>query len=214
MKNQDNSLVMREVTEETFDEFLGLIGKLAEYEKLSPPDEDGKKRLRTDCLADKPKYEAFLGEIGGEYVGYVIYFFTYSSFLALPTLYIEDIFVLEPYRKSGVGQKMFDRCRAIAKQAGCGRIEFTVLTWNKSAQAFYEKNRAKRMETGSFIGWSDRTSSHQSFKIFNCARIRAVKETPPETHHWKSEEQLKKEFSQETLTQLSQGTFTNRLLSF
>ena len=46
-----------------------------------------------------------MAQIGSEYVGYVIYFFTYSSFLALPTLYIEDIFVLEPYRKSGVGQK-------------------------------------------------------------------------------------------------------------
>ena len=145
MEKQDNSLVIRKVTEETFDGFLSLIAKLAEYEKLAPPDEDAKKRLRADCLADKPKYEAFLGEVGGECVSYVIYFFTYSSFLALPTLYIEDIFVLEPYRKSGVGQKMFDQCKAIAKQAGCGRIEFTVLTWNKSAQTFYEKNRAKQM---------------------------------------------------------------------
>ena len=146
MKKQVNSLVIRKVTEETFEQFLGLIIKLAEYEKLAPPSEDAKRRLRADCLAVKPRFEAFLGEVGGECVAYVIYFFTYSSFLALPTLYIEDIFVLETYRGCGVGQKMFDRCREIAKHEGCGRIEFTVLEWNKSAQAFYEKNGAKRME--------------------------------------------------------------------
>jgi len=146
MAKQDNSLVIRKVTESNFDRFLGLIAKLAEYERLAPPDEEAKKRLRADCLWDNPKFEAFMAEIDGEYVGYVIYFFTYSSFLALPTLYIEDLFVLERYRRRGVGQKLFDECRAKAREAGCGRIEFTVLQWNKGAQAFYEKNGAKRME--------------------------------------------------------------------
>ena len=146
MKREENSLVIRKVDSETFDEFLGLINKLAEYEKLVPPDENAKKRLRLDCLSDKPKYEAFVGKIGDKCVSYVIYFFTYSSFLALPTLFIEDLFVLEEYRKRGVGQKMFDHCRNTAKLKGCGRIEFTVLKWNKLAQEFYESNKAKRLE--------------------------------------------------------------------
>jgi GNAT superfamily N-acetyltransferase len=146
MKKQDNSLVITKVSDGNFEEFLGLIAKLAEYEKLSPPDEEAKKRLHADCLEGKQKYEAFLGEIGGICVSYVIYFFTYSSFLALPTLYVEDIFVLEPYRRRGVGQKMFDNCKAIAKREGCGRIEFTVLPWNMSAQGFYEKNGANQIE--------------------------------------------------------------------
>jgi GNAT superfamily N-acetyltransferase len=146
MKKEENLLVIRKVTAETFDEFLGLIDKLAEYEKLVPPDENAKKRLRIDCLAHRPKYEALIGKIGNKCVSYLIYFFTYSSFLALPTLFIEDIFVLEDYRRQGVGKKMFDQCRRIAKRKGCGRIEFTVLKWNKSAQEFYEKNKAKRLE--------------------------------------------------------------------
>lgn len=146
MQKEDNSLIIRKVDAETFEGFFGLIVKLAEYEKLQPPDESAKERLRMDCLGDKPRYNAFLGEIGGETVSYVIYFFTYSSFLALPTLYIEDIFVLEEYRGRGVGQRMFDQCKAVAKREGCGRIEFTVLEWNRSAQAFYEKNGAKRLE--------------------------------------------------------------------
>jgi ribosomal protein S18 acetylase RimI-like enzyme len=147
MKKEENSLVIRKVTAETFDEFLALIDKLAEYEKLVPPDGNAKKRLRIDCLKDKPKYEAYVGKIGNKCVSYVIYFFTYSSFLALPTLFIEDIFVLGDYRRQGIGKKMFDHCRKIAKRKGCGRIEFIVLKWNKLAQAFYEKNKAKR------LGW-------------------------------------------------------------
>ena len=144
--NKEDSLVIRKVDAETIDDFLGLIDKLAEYENLAPPNKEAKERLRLDCLSDKPKYRAFVGSIRDRCVSYVIYFFTYSSFLALPTLYVEDIFVLEEFRGRGVGQKMFDHCKQIAKREGCGRIEFTVLTWNKPAQAFYEKNGTKRLE--------------------------------------------------------------------
>ena len=146
MDKENNSVVLQKVTSKTFDDFLGLIDKLAAYEKLAPPDEEAKNRLRRDCISDKPKYQAFIGKVGGKYVSYVIYFFTYSSFLALPTLFLEDIFVLEDYRGHGVGQKMFDFLKETAKREGCGRIEFTVLKWNSSAQGFYEKNGAKRLE--------------------------------------------------------------------
>jgi GNAT superfamily N-acetyltransferase len=146
MHKEETQVTIQKVNAETFEDFLGLIAKLAEYEKLSPPDQAAKNRLRQDCLSDKPKYQAFLGKVGGKYVSYVIYFFTYSSFLALPTLFLEDIFVLEEYRRLGVGKVMFDFIKATAKGEGCGRIEFTVLTWNKSAQQFYAKNKAKCLE--------------------------------------------------------------------
>ena len=144
--NKEDSFLIRRVDAETVDDFLGLINKLAEYEKLVPPDEKAKERLRSDCLSDKPKFQALVGSIGGRCVSYMIYFFTYSSFLALPTLFLEDIFVLEEFRRQGIGKKMFDHCKQIARQEGCGRIEFTVLTWNKPAQAFYEKNGVERLE--------------------------------------------------------------------
>jgi GNAT superfamily N-acetyltransferase len=146
MNANENLVVIEKVDSNTFDDFLYLIGKLAEYEKLSPPNEDAKKRLRQDCLSEKPKYQAFIGKSGDKYVSYIIFFFTYSSFLALPTLFLEDIFVLEDYRRLGIGKKMFDFLKEKAKNEGCSRIEFTVLEWNKSAQKFYEKNRAKRLE--------------------------------------------------------------------
>ena len=146
MDKEENLVVIKEVNVETFDDFLGLISKLTKYVKLAPPDEEAKRRLRRDCLSDKQKYKAFIGKIGDKSVSYVIFFFTYSSFLALPTLFLEDIFVLEQYRRKGVGQKMFDFLKETAKREGCGRMEFTVLKWNKSAQDFYEKNKAKRLE--------------------------------------------------------------------
>ena len=146
MNKEDNSVVIKEVNAESFDDFLGLINKLAEYEKLAPPDEEAENRLRRDCLSSKPKYHTYIGKVGDKPVAYIIYFFTYSSFLALPTLYLEDIFVLEDYRRCGIGKKMFSFLKETAKREGCGRIKFTVLKWNKSAQEFYEKNGAKRLE--------------------------------------------------------------------
>ena len=146
MNKKENMVVIEKVDAETFNDFLGLIDKLAEYEKLVPPNEEAKKRLRRDYLSDKPKYQAFIGKFGGKYVSYVIFLFTYSSFLALPTLFVEDIFVLEEYRLQGIGKKMFAFLKEIAKREGCGRIEFTVLKWNTSAQGFYEKNKAQCME--------------------------------------------------------------------
>jgi GNAT superfamily N-acetyltransferase len=145
-KEEENLTAIEQVTAENFDAFLGLIEKLAEYEKLAPPDEEAKRRLRRDCLSDRPRYQAFIAKIDDKYVSYVIFFFTYSSFLALPTLFLEDIFVLEENRRQGVGKKMFDFLKETAKHEGCGRIEFTVLKWNKSAQEFYEKNKAQRLE--------------------------------------------------------------------
>ena len=147
MEKTPSALAIKKVNEENFNDFLGLIDKLAEYEKLKPPDNEAKKRLRQDCLSEKPpKYQAFIGKIGAKPVSYMIYFFTYSSFLALPILFLEDIFVLEEYRRHGVGKKMIEFIREKAKQEGCGRIEFMVLKWNKSAQQFYEENKAQRLE--------------------------------------------------------------------
>ena len=146
MNEEESALVIQQVNEEIFAAFLGLIDKLAEYEKLAPPNEDARRRLRIDCLSDKPKYHAFIAKIGDKCVGYIIYFFTYSSFLGLPTLFLEDIFVLEEYRRQGVGKKMLNHLKEIAKLEGCCRIEFAVLKWNKSAQEFYERNKAKRVE--------------------------------------------------------------------
>ncbi len=146
----DSTVGIDKVDVQNFTDFLCLIEKLAEYEKLLPPDADAKGRLRSDCLSDKPKYSAYIATVDGKPAAYIIYFFTYSSFLALPTLFLEDIFVLEDYRRLGVGKKLLDFVKQIAKSEGCGRIELTVLKWNKLAQGFYAKNKAKCLDDWDF----------------------------------------------------------------
>jgi len=134
-----DEISFEKISTENFDDFISLINKLAEYEKLDPPNKDGIKRLKNDGLSKNPKYKAYVVRLNKKPIGYIIYFFTYSSFVTLPTFYLEDIFILEEYRRKGIGEQMFQFCISIAKKTGCGRMEWCVLNWNKPAINFYEK---------------------------------------------------------------------------
>ncbi|MBN1194594.1 MAG: GNAT family N-acetyltransferase [Methanomicrobiaceae archaeon] len=139
-------ITIEKVDPASFPEFLHLIDKLAEYEHLAPPDDEAKKRLRADGLSARPRYEAYLGYLDGIAVGYVTFYLTYSTFLARPTLFLEDIFVLEAHRKTGIGRAMFDFCRREAADRGCGRLDWMVLTWNEPAIRFYERCGGTRQD--------------------------------------------------------------------
>lgn len=122
---------------------LDLIRGLAEYEKLAPPDEAAQARLVRDMFCDCPRLDAFLVYVDQRPAGYALVLETYSSFLALPTLYLEDIFVLPEFRGRKAGSALF---RAVATEAcdrGCGRMEWVVLDWNTTAQEFYKRYGAK-----------------------------------------------------------------------
>jgi len=107
----NGALTIERVIEENFDDFLFLIEKLAGYERLDPPDEEAGMRLKRDGLAENPRYEAYLGRVDGKAAGYVVFFETYSSFLAMPTLYLEDIFILESHRRKMADLNNFPSCR-------------------------------------------------------------------------------------------------------
>jgi GNAT superfamily N-acetyltransferase len=124
---------------------LSLIDALAEYEKLLPPDSAARDRLVRDGFGSAPRFEAHLAVLEGAPVGYAITFETYSSFLALPTLYLEDLFVLPEARRHGVGTAFFRYLAAEALRRGCGRMEWVVLDWNRLAIDFYERLGARRM---------------------------------------------------------------------
>ena len=145
MGGQTGGFRIRELDAVTFDEFFGLIGKLAEYERLAPPDAAARERLLRDGLGPSRRYEAHLGFLDGRAVAYVIFFPTYSSFLAMPTLFLEDIFVVAEARRKGIGERMFAFCRKRARELGCGRMEWCVLDWNEPAARFYEKNGGERL---------------------------------------------------------------------
>ncbi len=126
---------------------IGLIIALAEFENLPPPDAEAQARLIDHGFGNSPKFEVMLAEVEGAPgpVGYALLFPTYSTFLAQPSLYLEDLFVLPEFRKQGIGAALLRRCIQVAYERGCGRMEWTCLDWNTSAQAMYERLGARRM---------------------------------------------------------------------
>lgn len=121
-----------------------MVVALAHFEKLVPPDNTAKRRILRDIF-ERGRIKLLLAISDGAPVGYALYFYTYSSFLARPTLYLEDVFVLDRYRGLGIGRSLFLRCVREARRRGCGRMEWSVLNWNASAIRFYEKMGARRL---------------------------------------------------------------------
>jgi GNAT superfamily N-acetyltransferase len=125
---------------------IQLILGLAEYEKLDPPDDAAQKRLLNDAFGEHPRFDIYLAEAGGNVCGYAFVFETYSTFLALPTLYLEDIFVMPEYRGAGAGFALFRKCVEEAERRGCGRLDWVVLDWNKLARDFYARLGATHLD--------------------------------------------------------------------
>ena len=139
---------LRRASREDAPHLLKLITALAEFEKLDPPDEAAQARLVEDAFGPKPRFEPWLAfaDRHRDPVAYAIFLETYSSFLALPTLYIEDIFVLPDFRKRGIGKALLRQAIELAHTRNCGRVEWTALDWNINAQRIYEqKLGAKHM---------------------------------------------------------------------
>jgi GNAT superfamily N-acetyltransferase len=131
--------VVRRAVESDGQALLSLVDALADYEKLSRPSPEARERLVRDMFGPKPRIDGLLAFMDGYPVGYAIILETYSSFLALPTLYLEDLFVLPEYRGRKAGLALFEEVRAEAKRRDCGRIEWTVLDWNQLAIDFYNR---------------------------------------------------------------------------
>lgn len=135
------------LTADRFDDFISLIKALADYERLTPPDTAAIDRLRQDALGVQPRFEAALAlTASGRAVGYATWFHTYSTFLAKPTMYLEDLFVLDGERESGAGSALFEHVRTLGAQRGCGRMEWQVLDWNTLARDFYKRRQATWMQ--------------------------------------------------------------------
>ncbi len=114
---------------------IGLVRALAEFEKLEGPDAEAETRFFADFEANR--FGLLVAERGGEIVGYALYFMTYSTFLARPSLFLEDLFVRPDSRRLGIATAFLQELARRAVEAGCGRFEWAVLDWNQSAQQFY-----------------------------------------------------------------------------
>ncbi|MDZ4746264.1 MAG: GNAT family N-acetyltransferase [bacterium] len=129
-----------------FDRFIELVYALADYEKLDRPSADAVQRLRDDAFGEFPRFEAFLAFHEGSAVGYAIVLEMYSSFLAKPTIYLEDLFVLESARGKGIGSTLFNHVRSIGAARDCGRMEWQVLDWNEPAIEFYKRKEGEHLK--------------------------------------------------------------------
>ena len=134
------------VHEHSFDTFFSLIEELADFEALARPDAHAKARLKQDICGESPRIRAYLIEADDHFCGYVITFLSYSSFLAKPTLYLEDIYIQPNFRGKGIGKNIMKKLAQSALESGCARMEWVVLDWNTSAQEFYHGLGAVHMK--------------------------------------------------------------------
>jgi GNAT superfamily N-acetyltransferase len=116
-----------------------LILALAEYEHLSSEVTGSVENLEQHLFSQPPLARAMLAEIDQQPIGFALYFYNYSTFRTQPGIYLEDLFVLPAYRRQGVGTALLKALAQIALEGGCGRMEWSVLDWNRPAIAFYEK---------------------------------------------------------------------------
>jgi GNAT superfamily N-acetyltransferase len=137
------ALTIRRGTARDVPTILALIRGLAEYERLAHEMEATAARVRAHGFGRRRYFETIICRRGGRPIGFALYFFTYSTFLARPTLYLEDLFVLPEERGSGAGKALLRALARIAVRRGCGRLEWAVLDWNRPAIGFYKRLGAK-----------------------------------------------------------------------
>jgi GNAT superfamily N-acetyltransferase len=123
-----------------------LIRGLAEYERLAHAVELDEARLRDHLFGPRPFAEVLLAEESGAAVGYALFFPTYSSFLARPKLYLEDLFVVPAARGRGHGRALFAAVARRAVDLDCWLLEWLVLDWNEPAIGFYRALGAAPMD--------------------------------------------------------------------
>ena len=116
-----------------------LIRGLARYEKLEQDVTMTEELLAKSLFGPRPYAETLLGEESGKPIGFALFFHNFSTFLALPGIYLEDLFVVPEHRGRGVGRALLKELARIAVERGCGRLEWSVLDWNRDAIGFYER---------------------------------------------------------------------------
>jgi GNAT superfamily N-acetyltransferase len=120
-----------------------LIRGLARYERLEDQVMMTPEKLEETLFGARQYAETLIAEEGGEPVGFALFFHNYSTFLAQPGIYLEDLFVQESHRGKGVGRALLARLAALAVERRCGRLEWAVLDWNQDAIGFYERLGAR-----------------------------------------------------------------------
>lgn len=118
---------------------VGLIRELAEFENLTHLFQTTEDKLAPHLFGSRPVAQAVVAEVGGTVVAFALYFVSFSTFLAKPGLYLEDLYVQPAFRRLGLGRALLQHLGALAVERDYGRFEWCVLDWNENAIRFYER---------------------------------------------------------------------------
>ncbi len=138
-----SGLLLRDAVAADVPEMLSLIRELAAYEKEPDKAVVTEADLLRDGFGAEPYFRCLIAEWEDQVAGFALYFFQYSTWEGRPALYLEDLFVREPFRKRGIGAALFRRLARIALNRNCTRFQWECLDWNQSALQFYESSGAE-----------------------------------------------------------------------
>ena len=125
---------------------LEFIRGLARFEKLEHEMVATEAMLRRHAFGAEPLIHVLIAERGSAPAGFALYFFNFSTFVGLPGLYLEDLFVEPEHRGHGIGKLLLTELARIAVERGCARFEWSVLDWNEQAIGFYQRLGARPMD--------------------------------------------------------------------
>ncbi len=128
-------------------QILAFIKHLADYEKLSHEVVATEQQLEETLFGEKAYAEVLIAETDDQQpAGFALFFYNYSTFLAKPGIYLEDLYVLSEFRDMGIGKALLKKVAAICVERECGRLEWAVLDWNPPAIDFYHSQGAELMK--------------------------------------------------------------------
>jgi GNAT superfamily N-acetyltransferase len=143
---QDPALTLRFAQESDVELILQFTRELADYERLSHEVVADADVLRRSLFDGRRVVEIVIAEYDGAPAGMALFFHNFSTFLGRPGFFLEDLFVKPAFRGKGIGQTLLLFVAKLAKERGCGRLEFSVLDWNEPAIRFYKKLGARAMD--------------------------------------------------------------------
>ena len=144
-----DGFTLRAATQHDTGTILGFIKELADYEKLAHEVVATEEKLQETLFGEHPSAEVIIAEYQNTPVGFALFFTNYSTFLAKPGIYLEDLYVQADMRGRGFGKKLLAHLAGVAIERGCGRLDWWVLDWNQPAKDFYLSLNAEPMD-----GWT------------------------------------------------------------
>ena len=142
----DKATIIRAARPEDVALLLELFRELARYEHLEHELRATEEQLAGALFSERPAAEALIAELDSEPVGYALFFPTFSSFLAIQGVWLEDLFVRPIHRGAGVGRALLAAVAARVQEQGGGRLEWSALDWNELALGFYRRLGARTMD--------------------------------------------------------------------